>query len=104
MTPRKPNSARRKVAKVKLLKTGEKVFAYIPGQGHNLKEYSMVMVEGERTNIKHQTSNIKHQSTINNQQSTINNQQSTTNNYYSQLLNQSLKRKKKKRERKVIRL
>lgn len=46
MTPRKPNSARRKVARVKVIKTGAKVYAYIPGQGHNLKEYSMVMLEG----------------------------------------------------------
>jgi hypothetical protein len=53
MTPRKPNSARRKVARVKLIKTGEKIYAYIPGQGHNLKEYSMVMVEGKRSCSTH---------------------------------------------------
>jgi ribosomal protein S12 len=56
MTPRKPNSARRKVARVKLIKTGEKIYAYIPGQGHNLKEFSMAMVEGKISlNVYQQT-------------------------------------------------
>lgn len=46
-TPRKPNSALRKVARVKLT-TGVEVTAYIPGEGHNLQEHSMVLVRGGR--------------------------------------------------------
>ncbi|GAA5850334.1 hypothetical protein JCM9279_006536 [Rhodotorula babjevae] len=46
--PRKPNSAVRKVAKVKL-STGRAVIAYIPGEGHNLQEHSVVLVRGGRT-------------------------------------------------------
>ena len=45
MTPRKPNSAMRKVARVKL-STGITVTAYIPGEGHNLQEHSVVLVRG----------------------------------------------------------
>ncbi len=45
MTPRKPNSALRKVARVKL-STGFTVTAYIPGEGHNLQEHSVVLVRG----------------------------------------------------------
>ncbi len=45
MTPRKPNSALRKVARVKL-STGVVVSAYIPGEGHNLQEHSVVLVRG----------------------------------------------------------
>lgn len=45
MTPRKPNSALRKVARVKL-STGAEVTAYIPGEGHNLQEHSVVLVRG----------------------------------------------------------
>ncbi len=45
MTPRKPNSALRKVARVKL-STGIVVTAYIPGEGHNLQEHSVVLVRG----------------------------------------------------------
>ena len=45
MTPRKPNSALRKVARVKL-STGVTVTAYIPGEGHNLQEHSVVLVRG----------------------------------------------------------
>ena len=45
MTPRKPNSALRKVARVKL-STGAVVNAYIPGEGHNLQEHSIVLVRG----------------------------------------------------------
>ncbi len=45
MTPRKPNSALRKVARVKL-STGITVTAYIPGEGHNLQEHSVVLVRG----------------------------------------------------------
>lgn len=44
-TPRKPNSALRKVARVKLT-TGIEVTAYIPGEGHNLQEHSVVLVRG----------------------------------------------------------
>ncbi|PIM95508.1 30S ribosomal protein S12 [Candidatus Hodgkinia cicadicola] len=46
-TPKKPNSALRKVAKVKLC-NGNEVIAYIPGEGHNLQEHSMVIVRGGR--------------------------------------------------------
>ncbi|MGV3279131.1 30S ribosomal protein S12 [Rickettsiales bacterium LUAb2] len=44
-TPRKPNSALRKVAKVRLV-NGYEVIAYIPGEGHNLQEHSMVLLRG----------------------------------------------------------
>ncbi len=44
-TPRKPNSALRKVARVRLT-TGQEVNAYIPGEGHNLQEHSVVIVRG----------------------------------------------------------
>lgn len=47
MTPKKPNSALRKVARVKL-STGFEVTAYIPGEGHNLQEHSVVLVQGRR--------------------------------------------------------
>ena len=46
-TPKKPNSALRKVARVKL-SNGIEVTAYIPGEGHNLQEHSMVLVRGGR--------------------------------------------------------
>lgn len=46
-TPKKPNSAQRKVAKVKL-STKQKVECYIPGEGHNLQEYSVVLIRGGR--------------------------------------------------------
>jgi len=46
--PKKPNSANRKVAKVQL-SNGNKVVAYIPGEGHNLQEHSVVLVRGGRT-------------------------------------------------------
>lgn len=46
-TPKKPNSALRKVAKVKLT-NGIEVIAYIPGEGHNLQEHSIVLVRGGR--------------------------------------------------------
>ena len=46
-TPKKPNSALRKVARVKLT-TGFEVTAYIPGEGHNLQEHSVVLVRGGR--------------------------------------------------------
>ena len=46
-TPKKPNSALRKVARVRL-SNGEEVTAYIPGEGHNLQEHSIVLVRGGR--------------------------------------------------------
>ena len=46
-TPKKPNSALRKVAKVRLT-NGEEVIAYIGGEGHNLQEHSIVLVRGGR--------------------------------------------------------
>ena len=46
-TPKKPNSALRKVARVRL-SSGIEVTAYIPGEGHNLQEHSVVMVRGGR--------------------------------------------------------
>ncbi len=46
-TPKKPNSALRKVARVRL-SSGIEVSAYIPGEGHNLQEHSMVLVRGGR--------------------------------------------------------
>lgn len=45
VTPKKPNSALRKVARVKL-STGFEISAYIPGEGHNLQEHSVVLVRG----------------------------------------------------------
>ena len=45
MTPRKPNSAMRKVARVRLSNRKE-ITAYIPGEGHNLQEHSIVLVRG----------------------------------------------------------
>ena len=47
MTPKKPNSALRKVARVRL-SNGREVWAYIPGEGHNLQEHSVVLVRGGR--------------------------------------------------------
>ena len=46
-TPKKPNSALRKVARVRL-SNGYEVAAYIPGEGHNLQEHSIVLIEGGR--------------------------------------------------------
>jgi small subunit ribosomal protein S12 len=46
-TPKKPNSALRKIARVKL-SSGIEVTAYIPGEGHNLQEHSIVLVRGGR--------------------------------------------------------
>ncbi|MCB0140968.1 MAG: 30S ribosomal protein S12, partial [Caldilineaceae bacterium] len=46
-TPKKPNSALRKVARVRLT-NGMEVTAYIPGEGHNLQEHSVVLVRGGR--------------------------------------------------------
>jgi len=47
MTPKKPNSALRKIARVRL-SNGMEVTAYIPGEGHNLQEHSIVMLRGGR--------------------------------------------------------
>ena len=47
MTPKKPNSALRKIARVRLT-NGIEVTAYIPGEGHELQEHSVVMVRGGR--------------------------------------------------------
>lgn len=47
-TPKKPNSALRKIARVRL-SNGMEVTAYIPGMGHNLQEHSIVMLKGGRT-------------------------------------------------------
>ena len=46
-TPKKPNSALRKVARVRL-SNGHEVIAYIPGEGHNLQEHSVVLLRGGR--------------------------------------------------------
>ncbi|HEX9892879.1 MAG TPA: 30S ribosomal protein S12 [Gemmatimonadales bacterium] len=46
-TPKKPNSALRKVAKVRLVH-GYEIIAYIPGEGHNLQEHSIVLIRGGR--------------------------------------------------------
>jgi small subunit ribosomal protein S12 len=46
-TPKKPNSALRKVARVRLT-TGQEVTAYIPGEGHNLQEHSVILIRGGR--------------------------------------------------------
>ena len=46
-TPRKPNSALRKVARVRLT-NGQEVTAYVPGEGHNLQEHSVVLIRGGR--------------------------------------------------------
>ena len=47
MTPKKPNSALRKIARVRL-SNGTEVTAYIPGEGHNLQEHSVVLIRGGR--------------------------------------------------------
>ena len=47
MTPKKPNSAIRKIARIRL-SNGMEVSAYIPGEGHNLQEHSIVLIRGGR--------------------------------------------------------
>ncbi|MFA4998751.1 MAG: 30S ribosomal protein S12 [Candidatus Paceibacterota bacterium] len=47
VTPKKPNSALRKVARVRLT-SGKEVTAYIPGEGHNLQEHSIIVIRGGR--------------------------------------------------------
>jgi len=49
MTPKKPNSALRKVARVRL-SNGREITAYIPGEGHNLAEHNIVLVRGGKVN------------------------------------------------------
>ena len=56
VTPRKPNSAVRKIARVRLT-NGQEVTAYIPGMGHNLQEHSVVLLRGGRVkdiNVRYQ--------------------------------------------------
>lgn len=56
MTPRKPNSAIRKIARVRLT-NGQEITAYIPGEGHNLQEHSVVTVRAGRVkdiNVRYQ--------------------------------------------------
>jgi small subunit ribosomal protein S12 len=50
MTPKKPNSALRRIARIRLSKFRVTVTAHIPGEGHNLQQYSMVLVRGGRVN------------------------------------------------------
>jgi len=47
MTPKKPNSAIRKIARIRL-SNGQEVTGYIPGEGHNLQEHSIVLIRGGR--------------------------------------------------------
>lgn len=49
MRPKKPNSAMRKVAKLKISKLNKEILAYIPGEGNNLKIHSEVLIEGGKT-------------------------------------------------------
>ena len=56
MTPKKPNSALRKIARVRLT-NGQEITAYIPGEGHNLQEHSVVMIRAGRVkdiNVRYQ--------------------------------------------------
>jgi small subunit ribosomal protein S12 len=50
MTPKKPNSALRQVARVRILKSRISIFAHIPGEGHNLQKFSNVLIRGGRVN------------------------------------------------------
>lgn len=47
-TPKKPNSARRKIAKVQLISNKHDIFAHIPGEGHNSQDHSTVLIRGGR--------------------------------------------------------
>jgi small subunit ribosomal protein S12 len=47
-TPRKPNSAIRKITKVRLFSNRKQIIAYIPGEGHNLQQYSTILIRGGR--------------------------------------------------------
>src|SRR3712207_7148768 len=57
-TPKKPNSALRKVARVRI-SGGIEVTAYIPGEGHNLQEHSVVLVRGGRVRSEEHTSELQ---------------------------------------------
>lgn len=48
LNPKKPNSAERKVCKVKLISTKKIVISYIPGEGHSLQEHSIVLIQGAK--------------------------------------------------------
>ena len=48
MTPNKPNSALRKIARARLTSNGREVTVYIPGEGHNLQEHSIILIRGGR--------------------------------------------------------
>lgn len=48
MSPKKPNSAKRSVAKVRLLSSNKIIYTYIPGIKHNLQEYSVILLRGAR--------------------------------------------------------
>jgi small subunit ribosomal protein S12 len=48
--PKKPNSAQRKIVKIRIVSTKRTVLAYIPGQGHTLKSYSVALISGGRAN------------------------------------------------------
>src|SRR5438034_5577340 len=62
-TPKKPNSALRKVARVRLT-NGFEVTAYIPGEGHNLQEHSIVMIRGGRVRSEEHTSELQSHSDL----------------------------------------
>ena len=47
-TPKKPNSALRKIVKLRLFSNKKLIYGYIPGEGHNLKEYATVLIRGGR--------------------------------------------------------
>lgn len=49
VSPKKPNSARRKVARVKIFKIRKHVLIYIPGENHKLQQFGMVLIRGGRT-------------------------------------------------------
>lgn len=49
VTPKKPNSAKRKVAKVKFARLKRKIYVYIPGIGHTIREHAMLLIRGGRT-------------------------------------------------------
>ena len=58
-TPKKPNSALRKIARVRL-SNGIEVTSYIPGEGHNLQEHSVVLIRGGRVQVQDTTSSEVH--------------------------------------------
>lgn len=50
VNPKKPNSAKRKVARVRIISTGKNVTAYIPGEAHMITEHTMLLIRGGRVN------------------------------------------------------